>query len=629
MRFFDGDLNLNSSELNRFIFDKEVVDSSANLFRYRHGRWKKSKIKESFDFEDSATRYTYHVYCFDDCSLNYCAIKEEICEPCCCCNEGFTGYTGCCFYQCSTTGCTGSTGCTGHTGPTGCHAWTCWCWCWCGATGPTGCHHNFSCGFTGHTGCTGHTGFTGCCPCDCHLPSGPSEDGQASCSNFSFDRGCCEEGPCQPIDFCCSCGCAHKGATGATGPTGQVGPTGPSGGGAGGTGFTGPTGAVGATGTTGPTGFTGGIGATGFTGSTGQQGATGTTGPTGSHGATGPTGEVGPSLLANNVSFSFRPGFHSPVIDMTDYINVLSGTPDLSSFEYEGPFPNVGTLTVNPVNKNLIQFVAPTDYFGPIVIYYNFKNNAGDISNQGTINIFVKSFVPPGFGPHLLYSFLNPANNHYVIASYSGLTTTILYDSGSNAPITAIATNNDDTIIYFCQNLNLNLFDVNTLSVGTISGLAFPIAAMTYHDGVLYTFDNTNKFYERIVLTIYDQATTSQDILQEDVITPAFPGGATLKIGGALFDENSNNLIVYGLTNGSFNSLYFLNPSNGFIYNSVVTPTNNLQGLTRGFYNITYTNIATSVASLNLNTGVSALVGGAAPFVAVPTSLSLYPTPPS
>ncbi|AYV85893.1 MAG: hypothetical protein Solivirus1_50 [Solivirus sp.] len=617
MRFYDVVIDPHSTDLSRFIFEKEVIDSGANLYKYKHGRWRKQEIRESFDFVDSASRYTYHVFVFSDCNLNYCAIKEEECERqrCCNCINGCTGYTGFCFYCCSSTGCTGCTGCTGPTGFTGCN-WTCWCCC----NNPCNCGHQLHCGFTGHMGATGHTGQTGVCPCECHhlVCDQTCDDFIPSCD------------PCrQEIDFKCECGCHHRGATGWTGPTGYTGPAGtgaqgpigPTGsqGAQGATGFgaTGPTGALGGTGSTGPTGF-GATGATGFTG---------VTGPSGETGPTGATGPNGGAVFANNAAFSFRPGFHSGVINVANFTNVTSGTADLTSFQYFGPNPALGTFSFDPSNTNLIQYFAPTDYFGSVVVFYNFRDNHGNLSNQGTLTFFIKTFPEAGFGPHFIISFQNTMNNHYVIASYNGVTTNIIFDSGSTTPITAIATNNDDGIIYYAQGLSLNIFDYNTNGLGIITALAFPIAAMSYAKGVLYTVNTTGTSYNRIVLTLYNQATVNQSILDEIVISVNV-GGLTNRVGGILYDNNSSMLIIYGYTNNTFNTIFFVNPSNGVVFSSISAPNNNLQCLTRGFFNIFYSNQTTVVCSVNMNTGVSA-IEPVPNLPNIPTSMSLSITPSS
>jgi hypothetical protein len=314
---------------------------------------------------------------------------------------------------------------------------------------------------------------------------------------------------------------------------------------------------------------------------------------------------------------------------MTTYIDVTSGTPDLTSFRYYGPTPNIGTFSFNPTNTNLIQYFAPTDYYGSVVVFYNFKDTDGNISNEGTITFFIKTFAPPGFGPHFTYSFQNTGDSHYVIATYDGVATTVIFDSVSTTPITAIATNNDDGIIYYCQGTNLNIYDYNTGMTGNITPLSAAIFGMEYVNGVIYTFDNTDVFYERLVLGIYNQSTTTQPLIDETVLTPNVGAGISPRIGGVLYDEDSANLIIYGYTDGTFNSLYFINPSNANIYNTQATPNNNIQCLTKGFYNIYYTNLTTVVAIINLNTGDSSVVTGIPNLANVPTSFSRFPTPSS
>ena len=150
------------------------------------------------------------------------------------------------------------------------------------------------------------------------------------------------------------------------------------------------------------------------------------------------------------------------------------------------------------------------------------------------------------------------------------------------------------------------------------------VTSLEYYDGALYYTDSTSYAFTRLTLNKYVQSPMAQIVLYTQSINllPAVPT-LTSNIGGICYDTNTGQLIIYGFTNGVNNFIYFVDPSNGTIYQTIGSGSNSTQEITQGYYNIFYTNIGSQVATLNLNSGVSTLT--ATPNLAnIPTDFSRF-----
>ena len=637
--FYDGYIK-NTFSLDEWNDERirRIVDRNANVYVRSRGFWEKKHCRANFDFTDHYTHQTYRVYVFSNSSQNYCSPIHEDCDS--------SSDDSSCFSEC--TGHTGYTGCTGHTGytgHTGCNSYapypciaglccskkcnrrtqkwdsscssssnsdsSCDCNCVCFEYGPTGYTGYTGSGADGQTGPMGPTGYTGYTGTGDTGPTGYT--GDTGYTGYTGDTG--YTGYTGDTGYTGYTGdTGYTGYTGVTGYTGYTGDTGYTGytGNTGYTGYTGDTGYTGYTGFTGYTGYTGVTGYTGYTGDTGYTGYTGFTGYTGYTGFTGYTGYTGPSLtlFANNRNYFIRPGYNNISLDLTTIVTAPPGTIDTTSFQYLGPFPNYGFLSFNPVSTNQMTYIGGTNYQGVVQIYYTFQDLSGNTSNQGILNFQIGPVPVLGSGPHFVYSYLNTSTSTYQIASYDGLNTTVLYDTGSATSINALATNNEDGIIYYFQGTNLLFYNFNTGNVFTLSSVGGTVNSATYHDGVLYYSRVGDYGYVRMALTDYDQNFNSQTVLNTVLINliPAVPT-LTNHVGGIEYDTNSALLVIYGFTNGVTNFIYFVSPSNGYIQSSVSTGNNNVQNVVQGYHNIFYTNIGSQVAILNLNTGASTLAG--------------------
>ena len=460
-------------------------------------------------------------------------------------------------------------------------------------------------GFIGTTGYTGHTGYTGII-------------GSAGSIGSIGATGA--------IGIIGTTG--RSGTTGFTGFTGPIGDTGFTGD----IGAIGPTGSMGATGAIGPTGNPGPTGATGPTGSTGITGSIGTTGNT-SAGQTGPTGITGSPIrfppFPNNDIVSLRP--NQPV--SINVLTAISRNPGFGpnrpagSTGYTGvagmPATPGGTLNVANIpitsvtldkttaNGTLIQtgamgnftYTPNSRYTGTDYFSYSVTDSSGVTSKTSALCAFnVVSIPAGGIEPQFLYATNTTPGQ---VVQYVGGVKTILFTStmGTTA-IDALATNRDDSLIYWCDN-DSSAAQSKIYAYDYIAGLQFlvidasnPIfanndtgagnprrfnsggnpntlinfnnGAATYMDGILYLAgsDLTQGYY-RIALAPYVAGSFKQTITSVSYIQWSYTGGADM--GDMAIDPVSKNLLlVYSNdANPHISFLALANATNGIFLNTI------------------------------------------------------------
>ena len=220
--------------------------------------------------------------------------------------------------------------------------------------------------------------------------------------------------------------------TGPQGPLGPVGPTGPQGpagaagpvGPVGAPGPIGPQGPTGLTGATGPQGPVGPTGPKGDTGPAGPQGAVGLTGPKGDTGATGPAGPQGPSGLTGAAG----PQGPAGVLAYSQYScgNGTTSNGGPVSFTYTG-VTGGGGVGGNVDGSSLVlqQGVYQLSFTGLVTLSMSsqqasFKGGYAGLTvflngSFGIGTTFFSSFIPGGFAPDGINTFLGPIAGNTIL----------------------------------------------------------------------------------------------------------------------------------------------------------------------------------------------------------------------
>lgn len=533
----------------------------------------------------------------------------------------------------------GTSGITGPTGPTGPAGATNF-----GPTGPPGVTGlqgpsglDGSQGVAGATGDIGPSGPAGQNGVD--GPTGPTgqqgANGAIGPTGSPGDTG--PQGPIGPTGIQGIMG--PTGASGGlTGPTGPTGPTGDSP-----FGPTGPTGNTGITGPSGPTGPTGNTGATGLTGVTGVTGATGpsgtTIGPTGPQGSTGQhiQGLTGPPGQGSSLIFppsatvrivSVRPGegftldlvsgiafnasFGPTLASGSSGYTFIAGTSAVNGGALTNPVLAITGTTITrgpPPNGytfiktgNVITYLPSPRYTGTDYFAYNVTDSSGASGRndaQTMINVVCK--IPGGTGPIFLYSTTGTPGS--VVQYNSGATSLLFTSNRTPSTIGMIATNRDDSLIYFSPSTGTSLlfaydyidgvqFQVSNTSTPPFPGspaLFFSLSGVYAKNTLFILNSNPSEFggFWRISLSPYIPRSHVQTI--NSVVYVFFSDGIFASFANSItYDYNSNNLVVvttighryYNALNGSlitntsgtlqgnivtdpYNAIYLTSPSAG------------------------------------------------------------------
>lgn len=493
-----------------------------------------------------------------------------------------------------------------------------------GPTGPAGQN-----GIDGQTGPTGQTGANGAVG-----PTGsPGDTGPSGITGATGIQGIM--GP-------------TGGTGGATGPTGNTGPTGDSP-----FGPTGPTGNTGITGPSGPTGPTGDIGATGLTGITGvtgitgpsgtTQGPTGPQGPTGQHiqGPTGPQGP-GPSIVfppsATVRIVSVRPGegftldlvsgiafnasFGPTLASGSSGYTFIAGTSAVNGGALTNPALTITGTTITrgpPPNGytfiktgNVITYLPSPRYTGTDYFAYNVTDSSGASGRndaQTMINVVCK--IPGGTGPIFLYSTTGAPGS--VVQYNSGATSLLFTSNRTPSTIGMIATNRDDSLIYFSPSSGTSLL----FAYDYIDGVQFQVSNTTvppfpaspvldFSSSAVYAkntlFINKTGFatsgFWRIALSPYIPQSHVQTI-NSVVFVPETTGFTPVSI---TYDYNSTNLVA--TTTGT--SIKYYNALNGSLINSNIFSAviyNNIVTDPYGAIYLTQQTAGASIIILNTSSG--------------------------
>lgn len=317
-----------------------------------------------------------------------------------------------------------------------------------------------------------------------------------------------------------------------------------------------------------------------------------------------------PSAHLNDLHVCVRPG-ETVQIDVlhadNDQLNINAAT--VVIIAGKEPLHAASALSVNGVT-GVITYVADTRYLGDDYFMFEADEVAGStLQQKATVHINIQETAPlptVGNGAHFIFGDAT-ANTSVRIYSGSSATTTALFNPGVGNIANGLATNRDDSLIYWTQGNNSTIraysyvedvqFDVvadmSTLAVFSDAVAIHPgggdvttSVGATYDKGVYYLGGDsaaTNGYF-RIVMAKYIPGSSAQTVLDAQYIV--FSDGLTRHFGDMQIDKVTGMMLVLSNVNAAATAtgtISVVEPSSGTVLSRVplIAPFDLTEGTTK------------------------------------------------
>lgn len=305
-----------------------------------------------------------------------------------------------------------------------------------------------------------------------------------------------------------------------------------------------------------------------------------------------PTSGAFPPADLNDVFVCVRPG-EIVEVDIThadnNQLNIDTAT--VAVVTNKGPMHGVALA----IGGGVLRYTANSGYTGPDFLMFEAEEDGSGgpvLQRRGTLHITVSETKPTTTGnyAHFLYG------DGSEIRQYSGdhTTTTLVYTATGGGLIHCMATNRDDSLIYWIEVVGENTIikaysyvdniqmDIANMSTDAVFAYARSLhldggsvsnrGDATYHDGVLYVMGGavSTDGYFRIALLPHVPGALAQTVV--DVQYIVLSDAKTRVMGGLQHNRNSGQLVVIANTdsNGTASgTISMVEPTSGVVHSRI------------------------------------------------------------